>query len=67
MRFRPLNEEIVEERQRQTARVLQSLGKILVRLDRYEKDYHTADKLLHDRHERRIERLEAKTGLKSVI
>jgi outer membrane murein-binding lipoprotein Lpp len=40
-------------------RILQAVDKIATGFDKAEKD-HAADKLLHDRHERRIEKLEAK-------
>jgi hypothetical protein len=44
-------------------RILQAVDKIATGFDKAEKD-HAADKLLHDRHERRLEKLEAKVGLK---
>jgi hypothetical protein len=44
-------------------RILQAVDKIATVFDKAEKD-HAADKLLHDRHEKRLEKLEAKVGLK---
>ena len=44
-------------------RILRAVDKIATVFDKAEKD-HAADKLLHDRHERRLEKLEAKAGLK---
>jgi hypothetical protein len=44
-------------------RILQAVDKIATAFDKAEKD-HAADKLLHDRHEKRLEKLEAKAGLK---
>ena len=44
-------------------RILQEVDKIATVFDKVEKD-HAADKLLHDRHEKRLEKLEAKAGLK---
>lgn len=41
-------------------RILQAVDKTVVRFDKAEKNYHAADKLLHDRHEKRLERIEAK-------
>ena len=41
------------------AKILQAVDNIMVRFDDAEKD-HAADKLLHDRHERRLEKLEVK-------
>jgi hypothetical protein len=46
-------------------RILQAVDKIATAFDRAEKD-QAADKLLHDRHERRLEKLEVKVGLKST-
>jgi hypothetical protein len=40
-------------------RILQEVDRIATGFDKAEKD-HAADKLLHDRHERRLEKLEAK-------
>lgn len=44
-------------------KILQAVDKIAVAFDKAEKD-HAADKLLHDRHEKRLEKLEAKSGLR---
>lgn len=44
-------------------RILQAVDKVATAFDKAEKD-HAADKLLHDRHEKRLARLEAKVGLK---
>lgn len=44
-------------------RILQAVDKIATAFDKAEKD-HAADKLLHDRHERRLEKIEAKIALK---
>jgi hypothetical protein len=44
-------------------RILQAVDKIATVFDKAEKD-HSADKLLHDRHEKRLEKLEAKVGMK---
>ena len=44
-------------------RILQEVDKIATVFDKMEKD-HAAAKLLHDRHEKRLEKLEAKAGLK---
>ena len=46
-------------------RILQAVDKIATAFDKAEKD-QAADKLLHDRHEKRLERIEAKVGLKYV-
>jgi hypothetical protein len=45
------------------ARILQAVDKIATVFDKAEKD-HAADKLLHDRHEKRLEKLETKVGMK---
>jgi hypothetical protein len=42
-------------------RILQAVDEIATAFDKAEKD-QAADKLLHDRHERRLEKLEAKAG-----
>ena len=42
-------------------RILQAVDKIATAFDKAEKD-HAADKLLHDRHERRLEKLEQRSG-----
>lgn len=42
--------------------ILQAFDKVLIRFDTAEKD-NMADKLLHDRHERRITRIETKLGI----
>ena len=52
-------DDVKETVREETARVLQSVDKIVTKFDKAEKD-HAADKLLHDRHERRLEKLEAK-------
>ena len=44
-------------------RILQAVDNVATASDKAEKD-HAADKLLHDRHGKRLERLEAKVGLK---
>ena len=44
-------------------RILQAVDKIATAFDKAEKD-HAADKLLHDRHEEWLEKLEAKVGSK---
>jgi hypothetical protein len=44
-------------------RILQAVDKIATAFDKAEKD-HAADKLLHDRHEKRLERIEVKVGIK---
>ena len=44
-------------------RILQAVDKIAIGFDTAEKN-HAADKLLHDRHEKRLERVEAKLGVK---
>jgi hypothetical protein len=44
-------------------KILHAVDKIVTRFDTAEKD-HTADKLLHDRHERRMERIETKIGIR---
>jgi len=44
-------------------RILQAVDKIATAFDKAEKD-HAADKLLHDRHEKRLERIESKVGLR---
>lgn len=41
--------------------ILQAFDKVLIRFDTAEKD-HMADKLLHDRHEKRLSRIETKLG-----
>ena len=43
-------------------RILQAVDKVATAFDKAEKD-HAADKLLHDRHEKRIEKSEAKAGI----
>jgi hypothetical protein len=45
-------------------RILQAVDKIATAFDKAEKD-HAADKLLHDRHEKRLERIEARVGLRA--
>ena len=47
-------------------RILQAVDKIATAFDKAEKD-HAADKLLHDRHEKRIEKIEAKVGLRGKV
>ena len=47
-------------------RILQAVDKIATGFDKAEKD-HAADKLLHDRHEKRLERIEAKVGLRGKV
>lgn len=42
--------------------ILQAFDKVLIRFDTAEKD-NMADKLLHDRHEKRITRIETKLGI----
>jgi len=44
-------------------RILQAVDKIATAFDKAEKD-HAVDKPFYDRHERRLEKLEAKVGLK---
>lgn len=51
--------EIKDEIRGETAKILQGVDKIITRFDIAEKD-HAADKLLHDRHEKRLEKLEVK-------
>ena len=46
-------------------RILQAVDKIATTFDKAEKD-HAADKMIHDRHEKRLERIEARVGLKYV-
>ena len=43
-------------------RILEAVDKIAPTFDKAEKD-HAADKLLHDRHEKRLEKVEAKLGV----
>jgi outer membrane murein-binding lipoprotein Lpp len=61
-----IREDIIEATKRDMkateVRILQAVDKIATAFDKAEKD-QAADKLLHDRHERRLEKLEAK-GLK---
>lgn len=45
-------------------KILQRLENILVRFDKWEKKSHAACKLLHDRHEKRMERLEVKVEMR---
>ena len=56
-----------DDMKRSEVRILQAVDKIATVFDKVEKD-HAADKLLHDRHEKRLEKrlekLEAKAGLK---
>lgn len=59
IRLDGVREDIVEEVRKETAKVLQGVDKIVTRFDKAEKD-HAADKLLHDRHEKRLEKLEVK-------
>ena len=66
MRLDETKEEMKEEMRVQTAKILQGVDKILVRFDKAEKD-HTADKLLHDRHEKRIERIETRLEIKGTV
>ena len=52
-----------DDLQHATVEVLQAVDKIVTKFDKAEKD-HAADKLLHDRHEKRLEKLEAKVFIK---
>lgn len=54
-----LKHELKQDIQAGTVEVLRAVDKIMVRFDKAEKD-HAADKLLHDRHEKRLERIEAR-------
>lgn len=66
LRFGEFHGEIREEMRGETAKILQAVDKVVTRFDKAEKD-HAADKLLHDRHEKRIERVEAKLGIRGAI
>ena len=63
VRLGETKDELKEEFRSATAQILQGVDKIVVRFDTMEKD-HAADKLIHDRHEQRLERIETKIGLK---
>src|SRR3989344_9013598 len=52
-----------DDLQHATVEVLQAVDKIVTKFDKAEKD-HAADKLLHDRHEKLLEKLEAKVFIK---
>src|SRR2546428_11163959 len=55
--LKEMKEGMKEEFRTETAKVLEGVDKILVHFDKAEKD-HAADKLLHDRHEKRLETIE---------
>ncbi len=58
--------EIKKEIRTGAAKILAGLDKIIVRFDKWRKDRVADNKLLHDRHEKRIERVETKLGVKQV-
>lgn len=58
-----IKEDIVDEMRKETVKILQGVDKIVTRFDVAEKD-HSADKLLHDRHEKWLERIGTKVGVK---
>lgn len=60
-----LRKELKDDIRNGTVEVLRAVDVIVTRFDTVEKD-HTADKLLHDRHEKRLETVETKLGLKSI-
>ncbi|KKS37327.1 MAG: hypothetical protein A3G49_01570 [Candidatus Sungbacteria bacterium RIFCSPLOWO2_12_FULL_41_11] len=55
--------DLKEEIRGDTAKILQGVDKIVTHFDKVEKD-HAADKLLHDRHEKVIETLKQKVGVR---
>lgn len=58
-----LRYELKTDIQKGTVEVLQAVDKIATTFDKAEKD-HAADKLLHDRHEKWLERIGTKVGVK---
>lgn len=52
-----------DDMKRSEVRILQAVDKIATAFDKAEKD-NAADKLLHDRHEGRLETIERKLGIK---
>lgn len=59
-----LRDELKNDIHKGTVDVLQAVDVIVTKFDKVEKD-HAADKLLHDRHEKRLERVESKLGIKA--
>ena len=60
-----LRDELKDDIRKGTVDILQAVDVIVTKFDKVEKD-HAADKLLHDRHEKRLERVESKLGVKSI-
>lgn len=58
-----LRDELKDDIRKGTVDVLRAVDVIVTKFDKAEKD-HAADKLLHDRHEKRLERVELKLGIK---
>lgn len=59
-----LRDELKGDIQKGTVDILRAVDVIVTKFDKAEKD-HAADKLLHDRHEKRLERVELKLGIKA--
>ena len=59
-----LRDELKDDIRKGTVDVLRAVDVIVTKFDKVEKD-HAADKLLHDRHEKRLERVESKLGIRS--